>query len=62
MEPSQDALEALIEANAKLLGVTIEPEWLPEVRRNLAVAYGLAGLVEEVALPDDAEPAAVFEA
>ena len=62
MEPSQDELEALVEANAKLLGVTIEPDWLSEVRRNLAVAYRLAGLIEEVALQDDAEPAAVFEA
>jgi len=62
MEPTQDVLEALVEANAKLLGVPIEPDWLPEVRRNLAVAYRLAGLVEEVVLQEAAEPATIFEA
>jgi hypothetical protein len=62
MDASQDVLDALIEASAKMLGLAIEPDWLPAVRQNLAVTYRLAGLVEEIDLPEDAEPAPVFEA
>ncbi|MGE0766614.1 MAG: DUF4089 domain-containing protein [Hyphomicrobiaceae bacterium] len=62
METSQKTLDALIEASAELLGIKIEPDWLPAVRLNLATTYRLAWLVDEVDLPDEAEPAPVFEA
>ena len=61
-EPSAEALDALIEANAELLELTIDPAWLPTIRQNLAVTYRMARFVEAFPLPDDAEPAPVFEA
>ncbi len=61
-EPSTETLDALIEANAELLDLTIDPAWLPTVRQNLAVTYRMARFVEAFPLPDDAEPAPVFEA
>ena len=62
MTPSLEALDAIVESSAKLLGIELEPEWIAAVRLNLAVSYRLAGLVDEVVLPEDAEPAPVFEA
>lgn len=61
-EPSAEALDALIEANAELLDLTIEEAWLPAIRQNLAVTYRMARFVEAFPLPDDLEPAPVFEA
>lgn len=61
-EPSTETLDALIEANAQLLGLTIDPAWMPQIRESLAVSYRMARFVEAFELPDDAEPAPVFEA
>lgn len=61
-EPSQQALDALIEANVELLGLELDPEWLPSIRQNLATTFRLARIVDAFDLPDDAEPAPVFEA
>ena len=61
-EPSAEALDALIEANAELLDLAIEEAWLPSIRQNLAVTYRMARFVEAFPLPDDLEPAPVFEA
>lgn len=55
-------LDALIEANAELLDLTIDPAWMPAIRQSLAVTYRMARFVEAFELPDDAEPAPVFEA
>lgn len=60
--PDSDTLNALIEASAKALRLPIEPEWLPAIRQNLSVSYRLASLVEEFELPDESDPAPVFEA
>ena len=60
--PDADALDAYIDAAAQALGVPIEPAWKPSVRANLALTLRLAGLVSEFPLPDEAEPAPVFEA
>ncbi|MEZ5852910.1 MAG: DUF4089 domain-containing protein [Hyphomicrobiaceae bacterium] len=62
MDPSQDTLDALIAANAALLGLVLAPEWRATVRQSLAVSFRLAALVEDIDLPDEAEPAPVFEA
>ncbi len=62
MQPDDVTLNALIEAHAKALRLTIEPEWMATIRANLAVSYRLAGVVEEVELPDESEPAPVYEA
>jgi len=47
---------------AGLLGLTIEPAWLPAVRANLDVTLRFAKLVEEFPLPDESEPANVYRA
>lgn len=57
-----DTLDAYIDAAARALGVPIEPAWKPAVRANLEMTLRLAALVTEFALPDEAEPAPVFEA
>ena len=57
-----DTLDAYIDAAARALGVPIEPAWKPAVRANLEITLRLAALVTEFALPDEAEPAPVFEA
>mgnify|MGYP000858980582 CR=1 FL=1 len=61
MDLDDQTLDALIAANAKLLRIEIAPEWLSTVRLNLAASYRIAGLMEGVALADDAEPAPVYE-
>jgi len=59
---SPDALDAYIDATARVLDLPVEPEWKPSVRANLEVTLRLAALVTEFTLPDEAEPAPVFEA
>jgi len=58
----QDALDALIEASAAALALPIATEWRPAIKANLAVTLQLAHWVAEFQLPDEAEPAPVFEA
>ena len=62
MQPDDTTLDALIESSARMLQLTIEPEWMAAIKQNLSIAYRLAGLVEQVKLPDEAEPAPVYEA
>ena len=52
--------EAIIDAMAPLLGLTVTPEYKPGIVTNLSVTAGLAKLILEFALDDHAEPAAVF--
>ena len=52
--------EAIIDAMAPLLGLTVTPEYKPGIVTNLSVTAGLAKLVLEFALDDHVEPAAVF--
>jgi hypothetical protein len=61
-ETDNDTLDKLIDANAASLGLPIEPQWKPAIRANLAVTLRLAAVVAEFELPDEAEPAPVFEA
>ena len=61
-QDSRDPLDDFIAAGAAALDLTIAPEWLPAVRTNLEVTLRQAALVAEFALPDDIEPAPVFEA
>ena len=44
------------------LGLPVEPAWKPAIKANLQVTLRLAALVAEFELPDEAEPAPVFEA
>jgi hypothetical protein len=57
-----DQLDDYIDAVAKALALPIEDDWRPAVRANLEVSLRLARLVDEFALPDDAEPASVYSA
>jgi hypothetical protein len=57
-----DPLDEYIDAAGKALGLPIEDAWRGAVRANLEVSLRLARLVDEFALPDEAEPASVFTA
>ena len=56
------SLDELIAASAAALDLNIDPAWLPAVRRHLEVTLRLGAQVAGFELPDDAEPAPVFEA
>jgi hypothetical protein len=62
MPPDKPPLEAYIDAAAEALALPVEPEWKPAVRAHLEVLLKLAAVVSELELPDEAEPAPVFEA
>ena len=57
-----DPIDALIDAAAAILTLTIEPAWKPAVRANLQVIFAQVALVTAFDLPDDAEPAPIFRA
>jgi hypothetical protein len=57
-----DLLDEYIDAVGNALALPIEDAWRPAVRANLEVSLRLARLVDEFALPDEAEPASVFTA
>ena len=57
-----DPLDALVDASARALVLSLEPSWRPTIKTNLEVTLRLAGTVTEFPLPDDAEPAPVFVA
>jgi 1-carboxybiuret hydrolase subunit AtzG-like len=57
-----DPLNDYIDAVSKALALRIDDAWKPAVRANLEVSLKLARLVDEFALPDEAEPASVFAA
>ena len=57
-----DDLVTYIEASARVLGLDIKPEWIAGVRGNLEVSLRLAKLVDAFPLPDELEPAPVYEA
>ena len=62
MTMSGDPLDDYIEAAAKVLSLPIDDAWRPAVRANLEVSLKLARMVDEFALPEEAEPASVFTA
>ncbi len=63
MPSDQDtSLDTYIDAAAKALALTVEAEWKPAVRANMATALELAALFSDFELSDEAEPAPVFEA
>jgi Protein of unknown function (DUF4089) len=57
-----DPLDDYIDAVSNALGLRINAAWKPAVRANLEVSLKLARLVDEFALPDEAESASVFAA
>jgi hypothetical protein len=57
-----DSLDDYIDAVATALALPINDAWRPAVRANLDVSLKLARLVDEFALPDEAESASVYSA
>jgi hypothetical protein len=57
-----DAIDGLVAASARALGITIEPAWQGGVKFNLQLILRIGALVDEFPLPDDTEPAPVFHA
>jgi hypothetical protein len=58
----REPLDDFIAASASVLGLKIDDSWMPAVRIHLAVTLAYGARVAEFALPDDAEPASVFQA
>jgi 1-carboxybiuret hydrolase subunit AtzG-like protein len=61
-QPEDSSTEALIDAGAQALALSIDPAWKPTIKANLEVTLRLAASMAEFELPDEAEPAPVFEA
>ena len=59
---TDDEFDEYIDAAARALGIPVESAWKPAIKANLQVTLRLAAMVEEFALPDEAEAAPVFEA
>jgi len=59
---TQDPLDDYITAAAEVLALPLDPAWRPAVRMHFDITLRLARLVEDFALPDDAEPTPVFHA
>lgn len=54
-------LDAFILSGAALLGIPLDPQWRPAIRMHLAISLGHAATVLEFELPDEADPAPVFQ-
>lgn len=50
-----------VELVAPLLGLDLDPEYLPGVVKNFATISAIASLVTEFPLPDEVESATIFE-
>ncbi len=55
-------LDDLVLAGTRALGLPIEEAWKPGIRAHLEVSLRLAARIVEFDLPDEIEPAPVFEA
>lgn len=60
--PPTDPLDDYIDAVAAALGLPVDSMQKPAVRMNLDVTLRMARLVQEFPLPDDIEPASIYEA
>ncbi len=56
------SIDAFVAASAQALGLALNPAWHKSIAFNLRLILRHAALVDEFALPDDAEPAPVFHA
>ena len=59
---SDDLTDAWITSSAALLGLPIESAWMPSIRANVEATFRLAKMVDDFPLPDEAEPAPIYEA
>ena len=61
-EKSPEEIAAFAKAAARMLHLPVAPEWEQPLADNLKVLWAHAALVQGFALPDEAEPAPVYEA
>jgi hypothetical protein len=61
-ETTDAAFDDFIAAAAAALALPLEAAWKPAITAHLQVTLRLAALVGEFDLPDELEPAPVFEA
>ena len=57
----RDTLDDVIDATAHSLGLKIDKVWKPAIRAHLQVILHHGALVTDFRLPDETEPAPVFE-
>jgi hypothetical protein len=57
-----DSIDALVAAQAAALRLPLDPSWQGGVASNLQLILRLGAMVDDFALPDDAEPGPVFHA
>jgi hypothetical protein len=62
MEEKQANWENYIDTSAKALGLSLEPNWKPAIAANLETIFKIAAAVDAFELPDETEPAPIFEA
>ena len=55
-----DDIDAWLDANAALLGLTIEPEWRGSIKLHLRITRDLARRVLDFSIADETDPAPVF--
>ena len=55
-------LDDLVLAGTRVLGLPIEAAWKPAIRAHLEMSLQLAARIVEFDLPDEIEPAPVFQA
>ena len=60
--PATDPMDEYIDAVAAALSLPIAPADKPAVRMNFDVTFKMARLVQAFPLPDEIEPASVYEA
>ncbi len=57
----EEVTYAWIRSSAAMLNLPLEAAWLPAIKANVEVTFRLAALVDEFPLPDEIEPAPVYE-
>ena len=57
-----DPLDDYIDTVAEALALPIDAAWKPAIRANLDVTLKMARMVQEFPLPDEIEPASIYEA
>lgn len=55
-------LDAWINTGTALLGIPIQSEWRAAIRLHLTITFGHAATVLAFKLPDETDPAPVFQA
>jgi hypothetical protein len=55
-------LDATMDAGTRLLGLELRPEWRASVRQHLATNLRLGLSIAAFDLPDECDPAPVFQA